>query len=57
MKKYGYKFLRQEAKLGFVQQKKIEDAEKEWNELGQQGWKFRKEGNGVIIFMREFIGK
>jgi len=23
----------------------------------EQGWKFRKEGNGVIIFMREFIGK
>ena len=55
MKKYEYKFVRQEAKLGFAQLKKIDDAENEWNELGQQGWKFCKEGDGVIIFMREII--
>lgn len=53
MKRYEYKFIKQEAKLGFAQQKKIEEAEKEWNDLGMQGWKFCKEGNGVIIFIRE----
>lgn len=53
MKKYEYKFVKQDAKLEFVQNKKIEDAEKEWNILGNEGWQFCKEGTGVIIFMRE----
>lgn len=56
MKKFEYKFVKQEAKLGFAQQKKIEDAEREWNDLGRQGWKFCQEDNGVIIFIREIEG-
>lgn len=55
MKKYEYKFVKQEVKLGFVQEKKIDVVEKEWNKLGQEGWQFCKEGNGCVIFMRELI--
>lgn len=53
MKKYEYKFVRKEIKFGFDANKKIEEAENEWNELGNQGWKFCKEGDGVMIFIRE----
>jgi len=53
MKKYEYKFVKAEVKLGFAQNKKIEETEREWNALGNEGWKFCKEGNGVMIFMRE----
>ena len=53
MKKYEYKFVKQEVKLGFVQNKKVEDVEKEWNELGKDGWRFCREGTGVMIFIRE----
>lgn len=55
MKKYEYKFLEQRSKLGFDQSKKVEAAEKEWNELGAEGWRFCKEGSGVMIFMREIL--
>ncbi len=53
MKKYEYKFVKVGMKLGFDYDKKIEEAERVWNELGKQGWKFCKEGNGAIIFIRE----
>jgi hypothetical protein len=53
MKKYEYKFLVSKTKLGFDFEKKCASLEKEWNELGQQGWKFCSWGNGVAIFMRE----
>ncbi len=52
MKKFEYKFVRfRDRILGY--EKKIQEAEEEWNRLGQDGWQFCKEGNGVIIFMRE----
>lgn len=53
MKKYEYKFVKVGMKLGFDNNKKVEEAEKEWSDLGKQGWKFCKEGSGVIIFIRE----
>lgn len=53
--RFEYKFVKKELKLGFLINKKVEDAEKEWNELGRDGWKFCKEGDGVIIFVREII--
>ncbi len=53
MKKFEYKFIKEDIKLGFSQAKKIEEAEKEWNKLGKEGWQFCKEGNGCMIFMRE----
>ena len=55
IKRFEYKFVKKEQKLGFSINKKVEDAEKEWNELGRDGWKFCKEGDGVIIFVREII--
>lgn len=56
MKKYEYKFVKQEVKLGFVQNKKVEDVEKEWNELGKDGWRFCREGTGVRFKWRNTIG-
>lgn len=53
MKKFEYKFVKEDVKIGFSQTKKLVDVEKEWNELGKDGWQFCKEGNGCIIFMRE----
>lgn len=53
MRKYEYKFIRKTKNLGFDFHRKIEEAEQEWNALGKQGWKFCKEGTGVMIFMRE----
>ena len=53
MKKYEYKFIMQKATVGLNFEKKVKDAEEEWNELGLQGWKFCKEGNGCMVFMRE----
>lgn len=53
MKKFEYKFVKNEAKLGFKMEKKIEDAQHEWNELGKDGWQFCKEGINYTIFMRE----
>ena len=55
MKKYEYKFVEHENKLGFNYEKKVLELEKTWNELGEQGWKFCKDGNGFTIFMREVI--
>lgn len=59
MKKFEYKFVRisikENAKLGFSLDKKIEREEKQWNDLGREGWQFCKEGNGCFIFMRELI--
>lgn len=53
MRRYEYKFAKQDVVLGFSQTQKMEDAEKEWNDLGKEGWKFCKEGSGCIIFIRE----
>jgi len=53
VKKYEYKFVNEKMKLGFDFNKKIEEAEQDWNKLGEQGWKFCSEGNGTIIFIRE----
>ena len=55
IKRFEYKFVKKELKLGVLINKKVEDAEKEWNELGRDGWKFCKEGAGVIIFVREIV--
>ena len=35
VKKYEYKFVKEGIRLGFDNNKKIEEAENEWNELGQ----------------------
>ena len=53
MKKYEYKFVKSQNKPGFDLDKKIKSAREEWNQLGQEGRKFCKEGNGCFIFIRE----
>lgn len=53
MKKFEYKFAEIKAPLGFNWNKKIEEIEAQWNKLGQEGWQFCTQGNGVIVFMRE----
>ena len=53
MKKYEYKMVEVQVKLGFDWKKKIREAEARWNELGQEGWQFCMHGNGVLVFMRE----
>lgn len=53
MKKYEYKFMKFSSKLGFDFDNKCDELERQWNELGNQGWMFCKEGNGFIIFIRE----
>ena len=53
MKKYEYKMVEIKTKLGLDWQKKIREAEEQWNELGQEGWQFCMHGDGVIVFMRE----
>lgn len=53
MKKYEYKFIKAELKLGFDYSKKIAETEAESNELGKQGWRFCSFGDGAVIFMRE----
>lgn len=54
MKKYEYKFIAQRIVIGLDYEKKMKNAEAEWNELGRQGWKFCWEGNGCIVFIREY---
>lgn len=53
MKKYEYKFVQFPKHFGLDYEKKIREIEVEWNKLGTEGWKFCKEGNGVIIFIKE----
>ena len=53
MKKYEYKMVEIKTKLGLDWQKKIREAEAQWNELGREGWQFCMHGNGVLVFMRE----
>lgn len=53
MKKYEYKFVKFDNKLGINYKKKLYEYEKEWNLLGKDGWKFCKEGNDCVIFIRE----
>lgn len=52
MKKYEYKFVRSKPMIGIDYDKKVQNSETEWNELGKKGWKFCKEGNKVNIFIR-----
>ncbi len=56
MEKYEYKFVYEKMRLAFDLDKKIDEVEQEWNELGQQGWRYCKECNGVIIFIRKIEG-
>ena len=54
LERYEYKFIKQESKLGIMQGKEIEVIEKEWNELGKNGWRFCMEDKfGRLIFMRK----
>ena len=53
MKKYEYKFVRFPAQIGFDFEKKMKALEEQWNALGQEGWKFCKDGNDCVVFMRE----
>lgn len=53
MKKYAYKIKRSRMKLGFDFDKKIAETENEWNQLGQQGWRFYTWGNDAVIFIKE----
>lgn len=55
VKKYEYKFVRLPVKIGWDYEQKIREMEEEWNRLGEEGWKFCKEGNGVVIFIREVV--
>ena len=53
MKKYEYKFVRFPSPIGFDFEKKMKTLEEQWNALGQEGWKFCKDGNDCVVFMRE----
>ncbi len=55
MKKYEYKFVKFDSESGFSYDKKVLALEKQWNELGEQGWKFCRDGNGFYIFIRERV--
>lgn len=50
---YEYKFLSFPAKLSFDYDKKLRELERQWNELGQHGWKFCTHGPDFTVFMRE----
>ncbi|WP_312280055.1 hypothetical protein [Oscillibacter sp.] len=53
MKQYEYKFVKFNFETGFNYDKKITDLETQWNALGEQGWKFCRDGNGFSVFIRE----
>ena len=53
MRKFEYKFVKISLKLGFDYDKKIRELERQWNELGEEGWQFCWAGDGVLVFMRE----
>ena len=53
MKQYEYKFVRTKSRLGFDYDRKLQEAEREWNNLGREGWKFCTWANDVTIFIRE----
>ena len=53
MKKYEYKFAQFKVPLGLDWNKKVKQLEEEWNKLGQEGWQFCMQGEGVLVFMRE----
>ena len=53
MKKYEYKFAQFKVSLGLDWNKKVKQLEEEWNKLGQEGWQFCMQGEGVLVFMRE----
>lgn len=55
MKEYEYKFVKFNFELGFNYDKKVIELEEQWNELGKQGWKFCRDGNGFSIFVREVM--
>lgn len=39
--------------IGFDFDKKIKAVENQWNELGQEGWKYLKDGCDCTVFIRE----
>ena len=49
MTQYEYKVVRQKMKLGFDYDKKLDELEAEWNQLGAEGWKFCTAASGVHI--------
>ena len=53
MKKYEYKLVHFSTQFGFDFEKKMKTMEQQWNELGQQGWKYCTDGNDCTVFMRE----
>ena len=53
MKQYEYKFAQFKVPLRLDWSKKIRKLEEEWNKLGQEGWQFCMQGDGVLVFMRE----
>lgn len=53
MQKYEYKVVKSKVKIGFDYENKLLEMEKEWNELGKEGWKFCTWANDAIIFIRE----
>lgn len=53
MKKFEYKFAEIKTPLGLDWGKKIREMERQWNQLGQEGWQFCMSENGVLVFMRE----
>lgn len=53
MKKYEYKFVKTKFKTGFDYDRKVSEMEKEWNDLGSEGWKFCTWANDVMVFIKE----
>ena len=53
MKRFEYKFADIKTPLGLDWNKKREELERQWNQLGAAGWQFCMSGNGVLVFMRE----
>lgn len=56
MKKYEYRFVRTKARLGLDYDKKVSEAETQWNELGREGWRFCTWVDGAAVFVRETGG-
>lgn len=57
MKKYAYKFVKMEKDFQLNMDKKIKAMEKEWNELGAQGWKFCTQVGDRAVFRKKYKDK
>lgn len=53
MRVFEYKFVRFPNQIGLNFDKKVLELERQWNQLGEEGWMFCKEADGVCIFVRE----